>query len=422
MALWSPAEKKRFKKLKEEGCVVTVSAEVPQAEFDDELQNVFVRLQARARLPGFRPGKAPLDLIKSQFGSEARAQALEECLRKAMPGIVKDLDLHPVASPTVSDISFDPGKPITFQVVVENAPRFEPADYKKIPVVAKAAASGPADVEQRLEDIRQGNARLEKSSSEAVGTTDYAIVDYEGAVDGKFLEGSKAENELIDMSAPQTVAGLSEGILGAKRGDIREVDVDLQGKKARFKVTLKEIKTKVVPSLDDEFAKDLGLASVAELRSKVAESLEREAKQKTEREIREAIDKHLLKANPIPLPPSLVEAQLESMIERFKRDWAGSGRPWPQKDESKLRDKLRADAETTIRLSYIYQAVARRESIEATEEDFQKEVAENLERVADNEKNDVRKFLESRKEDVQAVLRERKVVAFLKDSAAIKTA
>ena len=417
MAFWATAEKKRYKKVKEEGCVVTVSAEVPPAEFEETLQNVFVQMQAQARLPGFRPGKVPLDIIKKQFADDARRRAVEASLRKALPEVIKEFDLHPVSTPTVSDMKFEAGKPLVFQLSVEVAPKFEVKDYKKIPVVKKSHAPADADVAQRIEEVRQGNARLEKAAGEAVGGTDYVVVDYEGAVDGKPLEGSKGTNELVDMSAPQTVAGLSEGILGAKRGETREIDVDLQGKKAKFKVTIKEIKTKVVPALDDEFAKDLGFASVAELKDKVKEMMTREGEQKADRELREQLDGHLLKAHPIQLPPSLVEAQIDSMLERIKRDWTASGRPWPEKDDEKLRGKMRPQAESDIRLSYIYQAIAKKENIAATEEDLKAELEKNLGSVPDAEKDEIRKFFESHKDDIASVLKERKVIAYLKDNA-----
>jgi trigger factor len=421
MGIFSTAEKKHgMKKLKEEPCRLTLSAELSADEVRDAVQTALVQIQSRARLPGFRPGKAPLNLIEQKFADDARQHVLDQAIRKVLPDALKEFHIQPVASPTVHDIRFEKGKPLSFQLTFEVAPKFEPKDYKKLQLSKPAGPAADDAVEERLRQIRESNARLEKAEQDKVGKDHYVVVDYEGTLDGKPIEGGKAENELVDMSAPQAAEGLTEGLLGLERGTTKDVPVKIEGKTASFKVTVKDIKKKILPELDDELSKDLGFPTVVELKAKVREVTIKEHETKAERALREQIDDKLVAANPIPVPPSVVESQLASMLERLKSQWLRSGRPWPEKDESKLVEKLKPEAEKNVRLSYVIQAIAVKEKLEATDQEFAAERDKNM-ASAENEKEKeaLKTFFEQHKDEVGAVIRERKVYEFVQSNAKI---
>lgn len=424
MAFWNSTEKtKGVRKVKEEPCRITVAAEVPAEEVEKASQDALVQIQARARLPGFRPGKAPLHLIESKFADEAKQRVLDQAIRKMLPHAMDDLKIQPVASPVVHDIKFERGKPLAFQLTFEVAPKFEPKDYKKLQLAKPSAPAADAAVSERLKELRESNARLEKAEAEAAGRDHYVIVDYEGALEGKPLEGGKAENELIDMSAAQTAEGLTEGLLGAKRGETREIPVKLEGKLAQFTVTVKEIKTKVLPELTDELSKDMGFDTVQALTDRVRDLVTREHEQASDRAMREQIDDKLVAANPIPVPPSVVDSQLASIVERIKSQWLRSGRPWPEKEEPKLAGKLRPEAEKTVRLSYIIQAIAAKEKLEASDEEIGAERENTLSKASsDKDREALTGFFDQHREEIAAVLRERKVYKFLRDNAKLKDA
>lgn len=418
MAFWTSSDKTKVKKLKEEGCVTTFSVEVPSTEAEGLAHNAYLQIQQRASLPGFRQGKAPIHIIEKQFAGAARERVVDQAVKKLLPDLLEGNGLKPVSPPLVSSVAWAKGKPLSFQLTVESAPRFEPKDYVRIPVAKKEAAVSDLDVEARLAELAERNARLERAPEEAVGPQHYVVIDYQGWMDGKPQEGLKGQGELVDLSAPQTIAGLSGGLQGAKRGESRAIESEAGGRKARFEVTVREIKSKVLPPLDDEFSKDLGFSNLQDLRSKAREALVREAVEEQERNIRRQIEEALLKANRIPAPPSVVEAHFGSLLQGLKERLLGPGREWTPKEMEGLRAKLWPKAEEEIRLSYILRAVAHREKIEVTAQDVNSELQKMLEAASNpSEKEKVKAFFETRSEDIQAALKEKKVLAFLKSNA-----
>jgi trigger factor len=421
MGLFTTAsDKVKFKKLKEEGCVISFSVEVPAAKVADESHDALLRIQQRARLPGFRQGKAPLDLVKKNFAGHAHEEVVDRLIRKHVPEALKELSLQPIATPSVEDIKFESGKPLQFEVRVETAPKVTPKNYAKIAVTRKDYPATQSAVDARLQELREGHARLDKAPEEAVGREHYVVIDYAGSQGGKPLPGAKGENELVDMSSEQTIEGLAAGLVGLKRGQSKDVPVKFGGKEAFLQVTIQEIKTKILPAVDAEFAKDLGFETVEALRAKLVEVIEQEGKAKSEREIAEQLESALLKANPFPVPPALVEAQLEHMLKRLSRQVMG-GRPWPEKELGDLKTKLRPRAEDEVRVSLLLPAIAEKENLAATDAELQVELEKNMAAAQDDkQKEDVRRMFSERKEEISGMIRDRKAMAFLREKAIIK--
>lgn len=415
------SDKAKFKKLKEDGCIVTFSAEIPAGKVSDEAHTLLLRIQQRARIPGFRPGKAPLELVKKQFAAHAREEVLDQLIRKYVPEGLRELNLRPVAVPSVEAATFDEGKPATFQVRVEVSPKVAPKDYLKIPVQRKSYPATEETLQARLEELREANARLERAPEESVGKNHYVVIDYAAAREGKPLPNARGESELVDMSSEQTLEGLSAGLVGLKRGETKEIPVKIGGGDAALTVTVKEIKQKVLPPLDSEFAKDMGFAEISELKAKLKAVMEEEGRAKADREVTQQIEEALLKANRIPLPPSVVEAQLEHMIERLGRQLLGPKGQWKPEQLEDLKAKLRPKAEDEARISYILPAIAEKEKLQALEQDVKSELEKNL-GAADSEqkKEEVRKMFQERGEAVAGMIRDRKTLAFIKEKAVYK--
>ncbi|MBI5629364.1 MAG: trigger factor [Elusimicrobia bacterium] len=412
------AKKVKFKKLKEDGCLVSISVEIPAAHVEDETQNFLVRIQQRARVPGFRPGKAPLDLVKKQFIGHAREEALDHLIRKHVPEALRELRIRPVVAPAVEDVSFEEGKPLRLQVRAETAPAVSPKDYLKIKVQRKAYPATEEALQARLEELREANARLERAEEEAVAVQHYAVIDYEGLQDGKPMANVKGRSELVDLSSDQILEGLAAGLLGLKRGQTKQIPVKLGGKDVTLSATLREIKRKVLPALDAEFAKDLGFGALDELKAKLKEVIESEGRGKTEKEVSQQIEEALLKSNQIPLPPSLAEAQLEHRMEQLRRQLMGPKGQWPAGQLEDLKAKLRPQAENELRLSYILPAIAEKEKLQVLDDEVQAELDKNLAAAESEEKKaDIRKFFSDRKEAVVGMISERKTLAFIKEKA-----
>lgn len=416
------SDKAKFKKLKEEGCVVTLSVEIPPEEVTNQTQTSLVRLQNRARIPGFRAGKAPLDVVKQHFTGHAKEEALDALIRKHVPLALEELKLRVVETPSVEDVKWKDGEPLTLQVRVEIAPTATAKDYTKIAVSRKPAVADAKALDKRLEDLRESHARLEASKEEKVGAKHFAVIDYAASRDGKPLPNAKGAGELVDMSAQQSVEGLTEGLLGMKRGESKDITVKLGGKDAKLAVTVTEIKEKILPAVDAEFAKDLGFETLDELKSKLKEVLDRETKNESEADAARQIEESLVKSNQFPLPPSLVERQLEGMMERMGRQLAGQGQI-SEKVLADLKDKMKPRAEDEVRLAFVLSAIAEKEKIDASEADLNAELEAGL-KDADSEerKKDLREMFTKRKDQISHMIRERKTMAFLKDKAAYKDA
>ena len=213
------------------------------------------------------------------------------------------------------------------------------------------------------------------SPAGAVAKNNFAVIDFEGKIDGKPFPGGSAKNYLLDMTTPQTIAGFSEGILGAKPNEERAVPVtfpadyahkEFAGKQAVFQITVKEIKEKKLPALDDEFAKDLGLGSSAELQTKVKENLEKEETARADKELEDQLFQALLDKNTFSVPPTLVEHRIQTLIQRARTRLERQGMPQPNdpKTDAALREKVRPEAEKDVRLSYLLKAIAEQEKLE----------------------------------------------------------
>ena len=289
------SDKPKFKKVKEEGCVVTLSVEVAPQEVTDQSQTALMRLQSLARIPGFRAGKAPIDIVKQHFAGRAREEAIDALIRKHVPAALEDLKLRVVETPAVSDVKWKEGEPLVITVQAEIAPTPVAKDYLKIPVARKPAAADAAALDRRIEELRDAQARLDISKDEAVGESNFVVIDYSASQGGKPLANAKGTSELVDMSSEQSVEGLSQGLKGMKRGETKTIKVKLGGKETDLTVTVTEIKTKVLPAVDAEFAKDMGMESLDELKAKLKEVLDREVKSASESDVVRQIEEALVK-------------------------------------------------------------------------------------------------------------------------------
>jgi len=411
------SDKPKFKKLKEEGCVVTLSVEVAPQEITDQSQTALMRLQSQARIPGFRPGKAPLDLVKQHFAGRAREEAVDALIRKHVPAALEDLKLRVVETPVVEDVKWKEGDPLVITVKAEIAPTPVAKDYLKIPVARKPQAADEAALTKRVDELRDAQARLDVSTDETVSEKNFVVIDYSASQNGKPLANAKGTSELVDMSSEQSVEGLAQGLKGMKRGESKTIKVKLGGKETDLTVTVMEIKTKVLPALDAEFAKDMGMESLEELKGKLKEVLDREVKSASESDVVRQIEEALVKANVFALPPSMVERQLEGMMERMRRQLMGATQ-LSDKILNDLRAKLQPKAEDEVRLAFVMSAIAEKEKISVTDAELASELEAGL-KDAENEekKKELRDIFDKRKDQISHMIRERKTLNLLKEKA-----
>jgi len=420
----------KVKVLKEEDCIVMLSIELPKEEAAQELDSVYQNIQTRASLPGFRTGKAPMDLVRKNFADKARQAVLENLVSRASTQVLKERKLEVIDTPRVEKLDYEIGKPIIFHLRVEKDPIVKAKDYKGIKVNRPSTDVTEVDISKTLEEIRERNSTLVASTAAKVEKSHFAVVDFEGKIEGKAFPGGSAKNYLLDMTQPQTIAGFSEGILGAEVGKEREVKVtfpqdyarkEWAGKEAVFLVTVKEIKEKKLPTLDDDFAKDLGLTSLAELQQKVRENLQKEQNTKSDRSIEEQIDQALLDNHKFNVPPTLVEERIRTLTHRALSSLQRQGlvAAGDKQAEETIKEKSRPQAEKDVRLSYLFKSIAAQEKLEATAADVEELKKKALEETKDNPQN-VDKYFQERDLAIRASLTEGKVLEFLKNNAKVK--
>lgn len=421
----------KLKVLKEEPCEVTYSVELAKDEVARETEEVFKDIQTRAALPGFRTGKAPLEMIKKNFAQRARQAVLENLIGRAAAQVIRDKKLQTIDTPQIEKVDFDLGKPLSFHMRVEKDPEVKVKDYKGVKLSRKTTRVTDDTVNKTLEELRERNASLVASSAEKVGKNHFVMIDFEGKIDGKAFPGGSAKNYLLDMNAPQTIAGFSDGVLDAKVNEQKPVQVtfpadyphkEFAGKAAVFDVQVKEIKEKKIPALDDDFAKDLGLTSLAELKEKVKQNLEKEEEARSEKDLEDALFQHLLDRNKFSVPAKLVEHRTQTLIQRARTALERQGlvQPNDPQAEGPLRDKVRPQAERDVRLSYMLKSVAEQEKLENVDVEV-----ENLRKKALEENKDrvdaVETYFRDHDHSIRASLLEGKVIEFLKKNAKIKT-
>jgi len=422
----------KVKVIKEEDCLVTLSVELPKDEVALELEAVFQKIQSRASLPGFRTGKAPADLVRKNFADKARQMVLENLVSRASAQVIRERKLETIDTPRVEKLDYEIGKALLFHLRVEKDPVVKAKDYKGIKVNRPSTDVTEEALTKTLEEIRERNASLVASAAQKVEKTHFAVVDFEGKIDGKAFPGGSSKNYLLDMNQPQTIAGFSEGILGAEIGQEREVKVtfpadyarkEWAGREAVFQVTVREIKEKKLPAIDDDFAKDLGLTSLAELKGKVRENLQKELNSKADRTVEEQIDQTLVDNHKFSVPPTLVDERTRTLTHRALSNLQRQGlvAAGDKQAEVTLREKSRPQAEKDVRLSYLFKSIAAQEKLEATQADVEALKKKALEETKDNPQS-VEKYFQERDLAIRASLTEGKVLEFLKNNAKVKTA
>ncbi len=410
--------KDKIKKIKQEGCINVFAVDVDAKALAEASQEALVRLQSVVSLPGFRVGKVPLTMIKDQFPSMVKDEVLDIAAKSALPEILKDSKLNPVVAPLLMNVKYEAAKALYFEIQFECAPTIEPKGYEKIAATRQAHKITDAEVDKYINQVREYNAYLKPGAEgEAAAKNHFVIVDYDTFENGAPVADGAVKGEIVDLSSPQTIAGLAEAVLGAKKGESREFDAPFGDRKMHFRVTLREIKQKVVPELDENFLKEAGVKTVEELKANVRKLLEQGSSEKTEKDMLGQIEDALIKNNPLTLPPTLVKEETQELLELFKKR-APAEQHMP--DEA-LLERLKPVAERNLSLTYILHHIAKKEKIEATDAELDAELEKVMARLnTEEEKAKGRELFEKRKEYIRASMVENKTMDLVKGKAIIK--
>jgi trigger factor len=368
-----------------------LTVEIPPEEVVNEEQEAFRDLRRTASLPGFRKGKAPLAALKRRFGGKVRADVMSRLIQKTYIQALQENEVFPVNDADIQLQSGADDETIAYTAVVEVRPTVEATAYSGLTLNKPRVEVEELAVEGRLEQLRSERASFDPAGDDREAADgDMVVIDYEGFVDGEAFEGGKGEERPLMLGSGTFIPGFEEALLGAKAGEDHTVEVSfpadyraeqLAGKAASFKVRVKEVKTRSLPELDDEFAREAGpVESLEALRTQIRDRLRQEKEGEAERTFRQNTIDALLAAHPFEVPESMVADQQAHSTERLRNDMTSRGIDPAMLglDKPEFQAMQRKGAERAVRWAFLLQAIADVEKLEATDAD----VDERIETIA----------------------------------------
>lgn len=368
-----------------------LTIEVPAEEVEKALQNSFLKNKNRISVPGFRKGKVPRQMIEKMYGPEIFYEdAVNEMIPDAYEKAAEECGEDIVSSPSIDVTQIEKGKPFIFTAEVALKPDVKLGKYKGVEIEKVDASVTDEDVDAEINRERERNARNIEVTDRPVKDGDMTVLDFEGFVDGVAFEGGKSENYSLTIGSGAFIPGFEEQLIGAEIDKEMEVHVtfpedyhaeDLKGKDAVFKCTVRGIKEKELPELDDEFASEVSEFETLEeyktdVRAKLTETKEKEAKNAREEAVIEAI----VKDSDMEIPDAMVETQQRQMVDEFMQGITMQGLTPEQyyqftgASRERLLAQVKPQAEKRIRARLVLEAIAKAENITASDEDYENEL------------------------------------------------
>ena len=422
--------------VKKEGNKVTLKITVDNNKFEEAVNKAYNKTKGKYNIPGFRKGKAPKVVIETQYGKGVfYNDAIDMLFPEVYPEAIKELNIDPIDRPDldIEEISKDNG--LVMVVNVEVKPEFELGAYKGIEISKVDNTVSEEDVEARLNEMVNRNARLTSVEDKALENGDTAVIDFEGFENGVAFEGGKGENYNLVIGSNTFIPGFEDQLVGKKAWEEVEVNVtfpetyhaeNLAGKPVVFNVKVNDVKVKEVPALDDEFAKDTTeFETLAELRADVKAKLEEQAKNAADAEMRNALVEKVSANTEVEVPEAMVHHQIDNMLMELNYQLQYQGLNLEQllqmtgRGLDELREERRADAERLVKSSLVLEAIAEKENVEANDADVDAE----LEKMAAMYNMEVEKIKSSLREtdieDIKGQIKIRKTLDLLVENATI---
>jgi trigger factor len=417
----------------EANCRKELDLEIPAEEISKATEKVAKELARVARVPGFRPGKAPISLIKRRFADDIKGEVLQTLVPEHVEKAVAEQKLTPVSQPQVDKLDFQEGQPLKFRASFEVLPEFSLADYRNLEIEMPEMKITDESVANTLAEMQQRAATFAPVEGRTVQNDDFVQVKLLGTPEGGG-DPLQADSVLCHVGAEETMEPFNENLRGANVGDHKNFDVDypadypdakLAGKKCHYAVDVLGIKNKKLPELNDDFAKDVSdSASLDELKKKVREGLEHERDHRQKDLQREKIIAELVKLHDFPVPESLVEHQMDVRLERVVRSLAQQGVD-PRAvnvDWVSLRKRQEERAREDVKAELVIDRIASEEKIDSTDEELQHEL-EHMGSHSGESAEAIRARLtkQGALDRMKAKLRSDKTVDWLAQNARVKT-
>ncbi|ELC4708068.1 trigger factor [Listeria monocytogenes] len=421
---------------KQEGNVGKLTFEIEQEKVKEGLDRAFVKVRKTLNVPGFRKGKVSRQIFNQRFGEEALFQdALDILLPEVYSAAIDEAGIDPVDTPQVNIESMEKGETWVLTAEVTVKPEVKLGDYKGLEVEKRETELTTEELEAELKQLQERQAELVVKEDAPAENGDTVILDFEGFKDGVAFEGGQAENHSLELGSGQFIPGFEEKLVGLKAGDEADIELtfpeeyhaeDLAGQPVVFKVKLHEIKTKEVPALDDELAKDIDeeVETLDELKEKISKRLQEAKEESVAQAKQEEVIAKAVENAEVDIPHAMVHHEADHLMNHFAQDLQAQGLTpelyyqFTGQTEEAMHAQMEKDAEKRVKMNLVLEAIAEAENIEPTEEAIDEEISTLAEKYG-MEKDAVRAALGDMSE-LKSDLKIRKAIDVLLDSAVEK--
>ncbi|MBT5239606.1 MAG: trigger factor [Rhodospirillaceae bacterium] len=408
---------------------VTIGAQEIEGKITDRLTEV----GKQVRLPGFRPGKVPMNLLRKRFGESVRGEVVETAIQESTQKAIEEKELKPAVQPKIDLVSFEAGEDLEFSIAVELLPEIEITDLSSFKVEKLVATAGESQIDETVTKMAENNKKSAPlKDNRPAAMADVVVIDFIGSVDGEEFEGGKADDFQLELGSGRFIPGFEEQVVGMEIDGKKDVEVsfpddyhstDLAGKPALFKVTLKGIEALETPPIDEDFAKTMGFDDLAALKDAVRGQIEQDyvylSRMKTKRELLD----HLSDSHTFEVPPAMLDAEFDTIWQQVEQ--AKEANQLDPDDEGKSDDELRADyrkiAERRVRLGLLLSDVGQKNNLTVAPEELSQAIGKEASRFPGQEQAVVSYYQNNPQaiEQVRAPLFEDKVIDFLLELAQV---
>jgi trigger factor len=413
--------------------LVEFDVQVDVGRVTSELEKAYSQVARTAKVRGFRPGKAPRKVLSHLYGARIAADVAQKLVDETFPKAVTDQKLQPVTQPAVESQGVEENKPFSYKARVEVLPEITGVTYEGLGAKRPKVEISDAEIDKELDSVRRAHSTLEPPKSpRPVQSGDSVTIDFVVSVDGETVEDAGANDFQVEAGAGTLLPQIEEAVMGKNGGDAATAEVPmpaqhphakLRGKTAKFAITIKDVKERVLPVADDEFAKDVGeFETLQALKDDIKKKLEAQAKEQSDNQLAEQLVLELVKANPVPVPPSLVERQMRLTEREILTRARSQGQQVTGLGEE-LRGKLVEDSEIKVRAGLLMAEIAKKEGIQIGNDEIESGLKELAEQTGQNlAKLRVQYKDQQKREMLIGMILENKVLDIIESKAKIEEA
>ena len=406
---------------------------VEAADMETKVTNRLADMAKEAQMPGFRPGKVPIKILRRTYGKQILGEVLEQAVNEATTETLEKHEIKPAMQPKIEVVSFDEGADLEYTIQVEVMPEFEPMDFATLSLERVVAEISDLEIDERVASLAQQFKEFtEGAEGQAAQDGDTVVIDFKGSIDGELFDGGTAEEHSLELGSNAFIPGFEEQIVGVKKGDETTVKVHfpekyqadhLAGKEAEFAVTVREVKVPLPVAVDDALAEKLGLESLAALKDAVREQSEKEYAGVSRARLKRKLLDTLAEHHTFEVPPSLVEGEFEQIWSQVEADLKREDKTIADLDkpEDEAREEYRGIAERRVRLGLLLSQVGNTNNLTVNQDEVNRAMAEQAQRFPGQEQQ-IFEFYQSKPEmraQLEAPIMEDKVVDFILEMANI---